>query len=217
MVNKIDYTNYIDKLPSVYYFCDYTPSFKRREDNTEDFINYFIPLTKPVANEMSDMNLSVLLNYLVQLGDTCKFIVEIGVMRDRNKQNTTLQFLKNKVKDCIYLGIDIEDRSYILSLADNVHFLRTDSGDLNKIVNYINTHINRPIDFLYIDGLHSVSQVGKEIALINYVRPGGVIGFHDIAYHPGPNAWIDAFSEKYFHINKYYADSDYGVGVIVKK
>jgi hypothetical protein len=147
MVNKIDYTNYINKLPSAYYFCDYTPSFKRIEDNTEDFINDFIPLTRPVANEMSDMNLSVLLNYLVQLGDTCKFIVEIGVMRDRNKQNTTLQFLKQKPKDCIYLGIDIEDRSYILSLADNVHFLRTDSGDFNKIINYINTHINRPIDF----------------------------------------------------------------------
>ena len=140
MLNKIDYTNYINKLPSPYYFCDYTPSFKRIEDNTKDFIDDFVPLTRPVANEMSNMNLNVLLQHLIGLGDTCKFIVEIGVMRDRNKQNTTLQFLKQKVKDCIYLGIDIEDRSYILSLADNVHFLRTDSGDLNKIVNYINTY-----------------------------------------------------------------------------
>jgi len=217
ILNKIDYTSYIDKLPANYRFCNYKPSFKNRSEDEKDFIDFFIPFTRPVYEEMSDMDLLVLLEQLNRLGDNCKLIVEIGVMRDKKKQNTTEQFLRCKKDDCVYLGIDIEDRSYIKELGKNIHFLQTDSGDLNKIMNYINTHINRKIDILYIDGWHSVNQVGKEIALIDYVNTGGAIGFHDIAYHPGPNTWIDAFSEEYFEVKKYYKDNDYGIGILIKK
>lgn len=214
---SIDYTQLIDKLPPIYPFVLYTPSLKIATENDNDGMVSNSPPWEHCPVEMSDMNLNVLSSCVQKLGTNCKFIVEIGVRRNPNVQNTTDMFLNTKTDDCIYLGIDIEDRSYIKNMKPNVHFLQTDSGDYDKIINYITTNINRPIDMLFIDGWHSINQVGKEIKLINNVSLGGFIGFHDIAFHPGPNTWMDAFNPEFFDIYKCNEKFDYGVGILFKK
>ena len=57
----------------------------------------------------------------------------------------------------------------------------------------------------------------KEVAVINSVKKGGVIGFHDISVHCGPNMWIDAFDPNKFDIHKFRNDNDWGVGFLLKK
>jgi hypothetical protein len=213
----IDYASLIDKLEPIYPFTLYTPSLKNRHENDSDGAVSDSEPWDYCPTEMSDMNLAVVKNCIKMLGNRCKFIVEIGVRRNPDIQNTTDIYLNEKSDDCVYLGIDIEDRAYIKNMKPNVHFLQTDSGDYEKIMTYINTHIKRQIDMLFIDGWHSINQVGKEIQLINNVNLGGFIGFHDIAFHPGPNTWMDAFNPEYFEIMKFNEPNDYGIGILYKK
>jgi predicted O-methyltransferase YrrM len=217
-----DYSQHIKKLPPVYSFTNYTPSFGSESIDKEE---WFFPdqasvqrknqFATAVKDEMSPMNLSKVLEFFKKL-DSPKLIVEIGVMRNPGIPNTTLQFLQKKPDTCTYLGIDIEDRSYVYKHGKNIHILRMDSANTELIKKIIES-FKCEIDFLFIDGLHSIYQVGKELDLITAVRKGGIIGFHDIAVHTGPNTWLDAMKPECFEIHKFHAPADWGVGFLVKK
>ncbi len=126
-------------------------------------------------------------------------------------------FLDLKTKTTQYLGIDIEPRPHVSNYTENAFTIQVDSGNTEHIRKIIDHHFRKPIDFLFIDGLHSVEQVKKELALIPLVRKGGVIGFHDISFHAEPNLWMDAFDPKKFDIYKFRADDDWGIGFLIKK
>lgn len=56
---------------------------------------------------------------------------------------------------------------------------------IRKLSDFAIMDIKEPIDFLYIDGMHTYEQVFKDITnYIPLIREGGAIGGHD--YHP---AW----------------------------
>jgi predicted O-methyltransferase YrrM len=52
---------------------------------------------------------------------------------------------------------------------------------------------NRPITFLFIDGLHDYRNVSKDFHhFSSWIRKGGYIAFHDYAhYYPGVMAFVD--------------------------
>jgi hypothetical protein len=49
------------------------------------------------------------------------------------------------------------------------------------------------------------------------VKKGGVIGFHDISPHAGPNMWMEAFDPMMFDIYKFRDTVDWGIGFLIKK
>ena len=223
--NYVDYSNVLKKEEPIYNFIKYTPSFVSSitEDNdgwvNRNFYSYTNQNYNNVPKEMSEMDLEKIEYFFKNHVPKDGLFVEIGVWRNPNSVDKVSTKLIFELKDdnCSYLGIDIEDRPHILNMKPNVYFLKTDSADYNRIKDYIDINIKKEIDFLFIDGLHSVEQVKKELELVNLVKKGGVIGFHDISVHAGPNMWMEAFDPSMFDIYKFRANDDWGIGFIVKK
>lgn len=226
--NKVDYSMILKPEYPIYPFTLYTPTFSIDVNDKDGHLHiqnelHFYYQTNQVWNvvpvEMSDMNREQINKFFKSHVQDNGLIVEIGVWRHAGDTTTSTQFyFENKKESCHYLGIDIEERPHILNRGSNIHFLQTDSANIDLIKKTINEKCEgKEIDFLFIDGLHTVEQVKKELALVNLVRKGGVIGFHDISVHAGPNMWMEAFSPDHFDIYKFRADNDWGVGFIVKK
>lgn len=221
--NHVDYSTILKKEPALYDFVTYTPSFNESVFDEDGWLrNDFYQRTGQNPNyvpvEVSDMNLSVLDHFSNTVPEN-GLIVEIGVWRDPHSQTktSTQLFLEKKKDSTHYLGIDIHDRPHVKNYRPNCDVLQIDSGNTTFLKNYIRSIYNKEIDLLFIDGLHSLEQVKKEIALIELVRKGGIIGFHDISAHCGPNMWIEAFDPEKFEIHKFHRDHDWGIGILVKK
>ena len=227
--NLVDYTSILKKLQPIYNFTLYTPTLTYY-DNDPNFdekcgLEGMLPFLKETnqnfvfcTREMSEMNLNKLEVFFNKYVPNNGFIVEIGVWRNPNGDYTSTElFFDIKDNSCHYLGIDIENRPHILGKRENVHFLQTDSANIVLIKEYIDTHINKEIDFLFIDGWHTIDQVKKELELIKYVKKGGVIALHDISVHSGSHLWMNAFSPDFFDIYKYHENNDWGIGFLVKK
>jgi cephalosporin hydroxylase len=224
--NYVNYSTILIKKPSMYKYCLYTPAFidtiSRDEDGwvNNEFYSYTNQHYNNVPKEVSDMNLEKINHFIKNNLSNDGLIVEIGVWRNPNAQTLTSTelFFKKKPKGCDYLGIDIEDRPHVRKISENkIHFLQIDSSKTDDIKTHIKDNFSKKIDFLFIDGLHTLNHVGKEIDLISIVKKGGVIGFHDISVHCGPNMWIDAFDPDMFDIYKFREDNDWGIGFLVKK
>lgn len=221
--NYCDYSAVIKKEPPIYDFCLYTPTFAFETTDDDGWIDTrFYMQTQQFKNhvpkEMSPMNLQRLEEFFKQSVGENGLVVEVGVWRQPNSpdKTSTQLFLELKSDTTDYLGIDLEDRPHVQGYKPRTSVLKMDSGNTEAISNIIRGLYNKPIDFLFIDGLHSVEQVKKELAFIPLVKKGGVIAFHDISFHAGPNVWMEAFDPAKFTIHKFRADDDWGVGVLVK-
>ena len=226
MSEPVNYDLLIKKDPPLYDFLLYTPTldteqFPNAKDlDPPDTNDAFRILTNQMDHQypsvnMSPMNLFYIGNYFNTVKENAKLIVEIGVVPNLTVPNSSSYFLYEKPNDCVYLGIDICDRSYVEQIAPNAHFLQVDSKDTGRIVEEINKYGGQ-IDFLFIDGLHTIEQVKYELALIPSVRKGGIIGFHDTMIHIGPNVWMKAFDPAKFTIHNYSQFNDWGLGILEK-
>jgi hypothetical protein len=222
--NYCDYSTVLRKDPSMYDFCLYTPAFSIETHDWDGWLkDSFYSETEQshnqVPKEVSDMNLAKLEEFFKLAVSDGGLIMEIGVWRnpDAEFKTSTQLFLDLKTKNTQYVGIDIEPRPHVLTYTDNTFMLQVDSAETKLIQKIVQEQLRKPIDLLFIDGLHSVDQVKKELALIPLVKKGGVIGFHDISFHAGPNLWMDAFDPEKFDIYKFRADDDWGIGFLVKK
>lgn len=222
--NHVNYASILKRDPPLYDFCLYTPTFVEPVKDEDGWIrNDFYARTNQhpnyVPTEVSPMNLQCLdffMKYAVPEGG---LVVEIGVWRDPSSQTmtSTQLFLEQKHDLTHYLGIDIQDRPHVRNYRPNCEILTMDSGNTPFISRYIQEKYKKPIDLLFIDGLHTLEQVGKEISLIYSVRKGGVIGFHDISAHCGPNMWMEAFDPEKFEIHRLRDTHDWGIGFLIKK
>lgn len=179
--------------------------------------------------EFSPANQRCLLNEILKVKSKTNTIVEIGVARLINKQfhptqggviaeldipfeeSSTSIFLRSKNDSTTYLGIDIEDKSYLEAYKPNVHTLQAKSEDFEVVSNKMKEVGINQIDFLFIDGWHSINQVLDELWYLQFMKPGGVIGFHDVNHHPGPKAVLEALNPEIFEITNYNTP-DWGIG-----
>lgn len=172
---------------------------------------------KQIGGSFSPCNREKLIEKLTLVGESCRCIVEIGVDRvdDVQKITSTSVILNNKPANCFYLGVDVLDKSYLMDFSKNIHFLQTRSDNTNFILNYIKQCGHEYIDFLFIDGFHSVEQVYCDWELTKKLHPNGIVGFHDTAYHPGPNLFLKNLNKKLWQVQENACDfsiNDYGIG-----
>jgi hypothetical protein len=167
----------------------------------------------------SDCNLDNIRDYFLKIKDKCKCIVEIGV--DCNGTSTertsTRIFLDNKLDDTIYFGVDIEDKSYLNDESKNIFTLKVDSSDIQSVIDFINSKGVSEIDFLFIDGWHSINQVMREWEYTKYLSDFGIVGFHDTSIHPGPHAFLKALDRKKWNVVENPCSdnlNDWGVGFV---
>ena len=174
--------------------------------------------------EFSIGNQRSLFNEFNKVKDKVNTIVEIGVSRIEGagrhdyKDSSTSIFLNNKKKETKYLGIDIKDKTYLESYTDNVFTLKSPSENYKVILEKLQEIDIKKIDFLFVDGWHSINQVIDELWFIEFMESGGIIGYHDTNFHPGPSRIINKFKPELFDYKRYCIDEmDWGIGFVYIK
>ena len=184
--------------------------------NTPDDDNDFpfgdlLELTQCVICEFSIDNRNALQHAINLCKNTPRVFVEIGVHRNGDKSSTHT-VLKNLPQNGVYLGIDIEDKTFIDDPARGIHTIKTSSSNYDVVVNKLKELGCDQIDFLFIDGWHSINQVLDDWEYTRILSPGGVVAFHDTAAHPGPHYFMKQLNRVKWHVSENVCPNDNGFG-----
>lgn len=166
--------------------------------------------------EVTDCNRFALMQQFMRVQSHCSAILEIGVCRNA-EQSFTHVFLNSKKKDTIYVGIDIDDRSYLNNVSENVHTIRADSSDYYDNVLLFKSFGIEKFDFIFIDGWHSINQVLRDWEYTNLLGDKGIIGFHDTSCHPGPYNFVKALDPDKWNVHQNMCPKDWGIGFAWRK
>jgi cephalosporin hydroxylase len=171
-----------------------------------------------IPKNNSDENQKELLNRFMSVRDNCRAILEIGISREGADSFTNI-FLRNKRPETIYIGIDIEDKSYLNNPSQNVFTIRGSSTDYEGCMNICRSHGVTELDFIFIDGLHSVNQVLLDWEYTKVLSHAGIVGFHDTQYHPGPTLFVNALDTNKWHVDAQVVNNikDWGIGFAWQK
>lgn len=168
------------------------------------------------AVEFTDCNRSSLEEYFKKIKSGCMAILEIGVCRN-SSQSSTHVFLNNKRDDCAYVGIDLDDKSFLNNDAKRVYTIRNSSSDIYTNMEIMQRHGIDKFDFIFIDGWHSINQCLIDWEYTNWLSEGGIVGFHDVSCHPGPREFINALDTSKWNVVKNTCPDDWGIGFAWKK
>lgn len=172
----------------------------------------------PWANgttEVSPCNLASLRSKFLPVVDSCRAILEIGINRNGDGSFTQV-FLKNKRVETIYVGLDIDDKTYLNDPSKRVYTIRNDSSyiDVNMIA--ARNFGVEEFDFIFIDGYHSINQVLRDWEYTRFLSPKGIVGFHDTTAHPGPSRFVKALNREKWNVEVMCPD-DFGIGFAWRK
>jgi hypothetical protein len=169
--------------------------------------------------EVTICNRYYLLENFIKVRDTAKAILEIGV--GRNGEDSFVHVLtKNKRKDTVYIGLDLDDRSFLRNPENNIHTIQNDSSFYDENLNIFKMVLGTDevkFDFIFIDGWHSINQVLRDWEYTNLLADGGVVGFHDVSCHPGPKAFVNALDKTKWEITQNCCPKDWGVAFARKR
>jgi len=143
-------------------------------------------------------------------------IIEIGVNRNR-EESITQAILSEKPDHIPYLGIDLDDKSYLNDVQKNIFTIKENSFNQEIIREYLNKIGVDKISILMIDGDHSVNACINDWMYTDLLVEGGVVIFHDTNYHPGPYVFLKSIDENKYRVEKYFeGELDYGLGAAYK-
>jgi len=193
----------------------YIPSLGKQLDDLDHLDDTFF---WNVETEFSKDDQRLLLEHFNKIKNKCKCIVEIGVCRNDYPYSSTSIFLDNKLTDTIYIGIDLSDKSFLNNKIKNVYTIKSDSRDKFNLYNLMSSLEIEKIDFLFIDGGHSVNMCINDWSYTEKISDFGIIGFHGTNRHPGPMVIFEAIDETLYNKSKYMEiPGDWGVGFAIKK
>ncbi len=195
----------------------YVPSFENPSYNDVDlpivyewFGNHYYP-----EREFSDGNQKVLADHLLLFQP--KAILEIGVQRNPLELSSTGIILKYKNLDAKYIGVDLEDKSFLNDPSKNIYTIKTDSADYEAVYDLMQKLNIEEFDLIFIDGFHSINRVLKELKYIENLSEFGVVIMHDTNWHPGPTTIFDAIDNNVYHKQKFCTDqNDNGIAVFYR-
>lgn len=208
-----DIQSKVSKLPTDIYGLKYRPSLEPHISDDTDWLGK--PDPEPPFH-FTPLDHEALTYAYGKLTSPPKLIVEIGVNRSESYEvSSTSTLLKLKPAECMYIGMDLDDKSSINSIEKNIFTLRCDSADYQMLYKMMEWYGHEEIDFMFVDGWHSVNQVIKEWKYWEKMIGNGVMAFHDTNYHPGPVALLDAIDTDIFSVEWFgRGESDWGVGVV---
>ena len=167
--------------------------------------------------EFSICNQNCLRESFLNIQNWCKCIVEIGVHRNGDDSSTNV-FIHNKNPDTTYLGVDLQNKSFLHQPHNNQYTLSADSSDYNQVVSYLNSIGQTSIDYLFIDGYHSIDQVLKDWEFTKLLSDNGIVGFHDTTFHLGPRLFLEALNRDKWDVETYCIKyDDWGIGFVKRK
>lgn len=204
----------IRRLPEPVFGLTFKPSVEPGHSDDADFCGEFY---RPVPREFSPANQEVLRQCLLRTPDV-RCIVEIGVQRNPLPESSTGILLRHKPAGSVYIGVDIEDKSHLADPAGGVYVLKTDSADRARAFALMDELGLRGIDFLFIDGWHSVRQCLADWSYVERLSPRGSVVMHDTNGHPGPFALFEAIDDRLFEKTKHCTEGpDWGIATVVRR
>lgn len=167
--------------------------------------------------EISDSNRYHLLNQFMKVRDNAKAILEIGIGRNGDKSFANI-FFDNKKKDTFYIGLDIEDRSFMRDPENNIHTIQNDSLNYYENIDMFSRYFNiQKFDFIFIDGWHSINQILIDWQYTELLTDDGIVGFHDVTCHPGPYNFIKSLDKNKWDVLENCSPQDWGIGFARRK
>lgn len=166
--------------------------------------------------EVTDCNRAALLERFLRVKDTAKAVLEIGVCRNKEDSFTHV-FLKNKNSKTIYVGIDLDDKSFLNDKENCIYTIQGTSSDVENNMNLCRNFGVEQFDFIFIDGWHSINQVLIDWEYTRWLSPTGIVGFHDTSGHPGPRRFVSALDKNKWNVEENLCVFDYGIGFTWKK
>lgn len=166
--------------------------------------------------EVTDCNRQSLLQQFMRVRDKAKAILEIGIGRNAEKSFAYV-FFNSKKKDTYYVGLDIDDRTFLNDPSKNIYTIRDDSSNYEQNLSRFKELGVEKFDFIFIDGWHSINQVLRDWEYTNLLADGGIVGFHDTSCHPGPNNFVNALDSEKWVVEKNMCPNDWGIGFAWKK
>ena len=195
-----------------------------REDKTDIFGLSFLPqmtgydndedwsaFTKLCSVEVSSQNYklveSITKNYMSH------GILEIGISRNEMGSFTQAIF-RSKPDNIKYLGVDLDDKTYLDNAEKNIFTIRENSFNRSNVKSYAKKIGLEKISILFIDGWHSLNAVINDWQYVDMLSDNGIVIFHDSNYHPGPTVFVEAIDSSIFRVEKHFeGQDDYGVAI----
>jgi hypothetical protein len=203
----------ITPQPINVYGLKFFPNLEPNVDNDQDTPAF----GWPSGPEISLCNQAVVVNALHRLGDTCKAILEIGVNRN-GPESLSKILMDSKPKDCTYIGIDLNDKSFLNSLENKIHTIQANSHDQLNIRNKISKLGIEKIDLIMIDGWHSVNTCVNDWCYVDMLSDNGIVLLHDTNAHPGCCALFHAVDENLFEKQRHCTyNTDMGIATFWHK
>ncbi len=204
-----------DRLPTLISGLKWRPSLCPPLKNSQDNVQpYHSQRVKRVVREFSDYDMAVLEREFDSIKQHAKCIVEIGVNRNPLKDSSTAIFLNHKRPETVYIGVDLQNKTHLNDPAKKIYTVKASSSRKDLVFHLMDSLKLEWIDFLFIDGWHSVDQVINDWTYTQRLAPKGIVGMHDVSVHPGPKLVFDAIDEKAWNKDLYERDDDWGIGIV---
>jgi len=189
------------------------PSLEPDVSNDQDqpLNNYWISL-----EEVSDGNLDVVRQAVSELGMDLAAALEIGVNRNGDRSMSRIIMDQRPPGSC-YLGVDIEDKSYLDDEAANTWTIRTSSSERGLILDRMRQLGVGLLDLIMIDGWHSVNQCVNDWQFTERLSDHGIVLLHDTNTHPGCVALFEAVDESLWIKQRFCLEDDYGIATFRKR
>jgi hypothetical protein len=166
--------------------------------------------------EVTDANRQAIKERFLKVRDNCKAILEIGVCRNE-KDSITHIFLDNKLDETVYVGIDLDDKSFLNNPDKNIWTIQGSSSSVPEAMEIFKQLGITEFGFIFIDGWHSINQVMTDWEYTQMLSTNGIVGLHDVSSHPGPALFIKALNKDIWEVEENTCPRDHGVGFAWKK
>lgn len=213
--NDIWYTttkNIIKELPTTVYGLKFFPSLEPHYNNDYD---------GPYANSygcraVSSDNLNTVSNVINSLGNKLAACLEIGVDHS-NSESISKILMNQKPSKCVYVGIDLEDKSYLNDLENNIFTVQCNSHDQKTVRDFLKSKNIEKLDIIFIDGWHSVNTTINDWSYVDLLSDHGVVIVHDTNTHPGDIALCESIDTNLFTVERLCLGQDAGIALITFK
>jgi hypothetical protein len=166
--------------------------------------------------EVTDANRDAIKERFLKVRDNCKAILEIGICRNQ-KDSITHVFLDNKLPETVYVGIDLDDKSFLNDPDKNIWTIQGSSSSIPEAMEIFKDLDITEFGFIFIDGWHSINQVLTDWEYTELLAPNGIVGLHDTSVHPGPYYFVNALDKNIWNVEPNVCEFDHGVGFAWRK
>jgi hypothetical protein len=166
--------------------------------------------------EVTEENRAALTERFLKVRDTCQSILEIGVCRNL-EESIAYRFLEHKKPETIYVGIDLDDKSFLNDSSKHIYTIQGSSSSVEENIEKMKSLGVQEFGFIFIDGWHSINQCLIDWEYTRLLAPNGIVGFHDTSVHPGPYHFIKALNKDIWEVEENVCPTDWGIGFARRK